>query len=454
AFEYYERMNAYEDARRVAIIFGDEARQKKDTDTANAWYDKAIQMSEKAYQKYIHDKPVLGGNWARKVANTAMIKGDEVKAVEWYERAVKESPETNSHNEINHAWFAALLSLAQLYDSDSVAVRNQDKAVELYRTMIQWIAKKGKTLDGHSIGYANDPKESESNFLIFAGDINRFYKIEVNIILKLANIYETGTPTIPANPEESTRLRQLAVEVASTEPDLMKHVDLKAAKKAIETMPKLDLQSAVEKQILAEKDKAPEGFYVFDKLMIPCEKEFRKNGYEEIGEHDDGMPLECSMIEPAYQESVQKAITAITALSIASGSKHPDEIKNTFYYLAVYKGYNQQYREKLRADSAVYNAIEDYEYTTVHHYFFYDNANINKLFYIWYLRQIPYAAKDVFAKLKAPLSWDEYMAQARERMEQDAQLRTAFGYNLNEKVQPFVSTISARLARSTYGKAP
>ena len=442
AFEYYEKLNAYEDARRVAIILGDEARQKKDIDTANAWYDKAIQISEKAYQKYIHEKPVLGGNWARKVANVAKIKGDEVKAVEWYQRALKESPETNEYNELNYAWFSALLSLAQMYDSESVAVRNQDKAVELYRTMILWIIGKREIVGADSVVYANDEAGAESNFLSFASDSERFYKLEINIILKFANIYETGTPTIPANPEEATRLRQLAVELAMTSQDLLKHIDLKAAKKAIESMPKLDLQSAVEKQILAEKGKEPYDFYIFDKLLNSCEKEFRNNGYDDIGEHESSPPLDCSMIEPAYKESIEKAVTAITTLSIASGSKHPDEIKNTFYYLAIYKGNNQQYREKLKEDSAVYYAIENYEYSTVHNMFYFSDDDINKLFYIWYLRQIPYAAKDVFKMLKAPLSWDEYMAQARARIEQDAQLREAFGYRLEKSVQTFVSTIN------------
>ena len=63
------------------------------------------------------------------------------------------------------------------------------------------------------------------------------------------------------------------------------------------------------------------------------------------------------------------------------------------------------------------------------------NEDQEHMFYIWYLRQIPYAAKDVYKSLNAPLQWDEYLKQARERMAQDEQLRTAFGYDLMKDVQ-------------------
>ena len=94
--------------------------------------------------------------------------------------------------------------------------------------------------------------------------------------------------------------------------------------------------------------------------------------------------------------------------------------------------------EKLKEDSAVYHALDDYEYDTINHFLYFDDADDAQLFHIWYLRQIPYAAKDVFKKLKAPLSWDEYLQQARERIAQDENLRTAFGYDPAKKVQKVV----------------
>ena len=442
AFEYYEKANAYTDARRVAILLGDEARRKKDTENANTWYDKAIQVSETAFHHPQSDNAFAVGEWARKTANAAYIKGDKTKAIEWYERTMELSHEADDEGKINYIWFTTLLKLAELYNSDSADVQNINKAAVLYRKLIRWIDKKGNMIGDYKQSDL-DPKtvydfDDASSYDLFNKYGNQFYKNEMNSILNLANFYEQNTQTSPSNTANVVHLHQMAIDLSRSVSEEIEQINLKNSRKAIESLPKLDLQKAVEKQILAEKGKDPYSFFIFNKIMSSCEDEFRKDDLEEIGEFESAPPLDCSGIFPAYQESIQKAMTAITALSIASGSKHPDEIKNTFYFLAIYKGNDKQYREKLKEDSAVYNALAEYEYSTVYHFFYFDKQSDNQLFHIWYLRQIPYAAKDVFQKLKAPHSWDEYLEQARERIAQDENLRTAFGYDPAKEIQKLV----------------
>ncbi len=441
ALEYYEKAHADADARRVAIALGDEARQKKDTDKANAWYDKAIQIGEKAYQYHVqnHSDDRIVRVWARRTANTAVIKGDDSKAVEWYQRAIDRLPEANNDGKINLVWFTSALRLAQLYYSGSSAVQNKDKAAALLKIIIQQIGSHRKLIgsDSSVFDFQSIPNEiGYSDCTLYDSSL---FKEEFNAILCLAEIYDQGTRTVTPNPTAALRLRQMAAELGLAFPDYQNQVSFKTIKKTIESLPKIDLQSAVEKQIIAEKDKDPYDFYIFNKLIYECEKEFRRNGYHDYGEYESAPDLKCSRILPDYQESIQKAITAITALSLASGSKHPDEIRNTFYYLAVYKGNDKQYRQKLQEDSAVYNKLVNYHYSTVRQYFEFDKDSETQLFYIWYLRQIPYAAAEKFKTLNAPKSWKEYMNEAQNLVQQNEQLRTAFGYDPAVPVQKFVA---------------
>ena len=61
----------------------------------------------------------------------------------------------------------------------------------------------------------------------------------------------------------------------------------------------------------------------------------------------------------------------------------------------------------------------------------------NKIYHIWYLRQIPYAAADKFKKLKSDKKWDEYMQEAKEIVQNTPELRSAFGYDPAKPVQRF-----------------
>ena len=128
-------------------------------------------------------------------------------------------------------------------------------------------------------------------------------------------------------------------------------------------------------------------------------------------------------------------MTAITALSLASGSLNLDEIRNTFYYLAIYKGKDKKYREQLSNESDVYYAFRHGDYSRG---FELDSENDEELFYTWYLRQIPYAASDKFKTFNAAKTWKEYTNEAKELLKKDEQLRAAFGYDLMEDIQEFV----------------
>ena len=202
-------------------------------------------------------------------------------------------------------------------------------------------------------------------------------------------------------------------------------------------MPRIDLTNEVEKQIRAEKGKTPDKYFVIEKVIIPCETNYESEDY------DDEIDYRCDGIKPFYSESIKKAMTAITALSLASGTLNLEEIKNTFYYLAIYKGKDNKYREQLSDESAVYHAFRYGDYSDRYDYHLsYDN--VEQLFYIWYLRQIPYAASEKFKTLNAPKTWKEYANEAKELLKQDEQLRTTFGYDLLKDVQGFIDPDSSK----------
>ena len=54
---------------------------------------------------------------------------------------------------------------------------------------------------------------------------------------------------------------------------------------------------------------------------------------------------------------------------------------------------------------------------------------MDKVYDIWHLRQISYAAADKFKKLNAPKAWHEYFCEAEAIVLQNVLLRTASGTN-------------------------
>ena len=58
------------------------------------------------------------------------------------------------------------------------------------------------------------------------------------------------------------------------------------------------------------------------------------------------------------------------------------------------------------------------------------------LFYIWYLGQIASAAQQAFqTRVRTKKMWEDYLDKARDTVQNTAELRDAFGYNLLEIYQ-------------------
>ena len=416
AFEYYQKAEAFGDARRVALKLGNKAYKNKKYEDADAWFSKAVQMSESWFQNVKnnpnYDKMILAED-ARRVGNAAYLKGDDAKAVEWYKKAVEmiESvhiPSKYKESIQKNILVYSLLLLAGLYDTGHEQVKNVNNAIAAYRKLLLTLNK-----------YDGEPKHDWSTSAYWP-----FGKITWQTALRLAHIYYDGTETISPNQKNAIPLFYYAVErYTSMDKDNPNPDAMKFAMDYIESQPKLNLMPAVEKQILAEKDKNPEDFFVIKEILPKCDDDYGEGG---------AVWKKCSseLLSPYYDESIKKAIRAITALSIASGSKHSDEIKNTFYYIAIFKGNDFDYCEETLSEmSAVYHRLH------VESLWAEKNYNGRQLFHIWYLRQIPFAAADEFKKLKLSKSWNEYLNEADKLIEQDEQLRTAFGYDPAREVQ-------------------
>ena len=140
------------------------------------------------------------------------------------------------------------------------------------------------------------------------------------------------------------------------------------------------------------------------------------------------------MLDPLYVESIQKAVTAITAITLAkTGKLDKDIILNTYYELAIIYGMDRNFKDKLRTYSPVYQKIHNETYYEL------PAREGNKIYNIWYLRQIPYAAAEVFKTLgNTSKAWDDYMKAAKKAVKSRNALKSGFGYNLtNQTPQPF-----------------
>ena len=400
AFSYYEKAKSWDDACRAAIAFADEAKSEKREAEAAEWYGKAFSVSQSQYLEAVakFDKVVASGagkksnayrfaqsdvvGAAHQAGDTAYIAGDEAKAYEWYNIALEHDAGSRH----------AMRMLAKIYLDGAPALRNPPKAIDLYKKLYELDIEKEPSVDVDTTN------------------------IWVAIAKRLGDLYDHGTDGIPVDHEIATRWYQLAYELND---------DVDSTKERIVSMPKLELQNDVEGEILAEKGKDPDGFFVIDKVLSRCE--YHEDPDDDDGEEDYEYECDQEFLKSMYNESIQKAMTAITALAIATGQDQNEIIQNTFYYFAVYLGNNGDYRSDLREMSPVWKKLYDLD---IH------GSDRDYLFFIWYLRQIPYAAKYRFSQNHDAKKWNDYMAQAKKRIKQDKSLRTAFGYNLLQEIQP------------------
>ena len=428
AYEFYEKGEYHASAVRAAELLANDLKTinydvKVTHPNATEWFSKAMIWSERGYQHYINkDNYSVASRFAEKAANITHKLGDDARAVEWYQHALDANEKLNSLD-IKFR-YRNTLRLARIYDSGTEQVQNKTRAAQLYKTILV------HSLDSILL---DTPKE------LF------------EVANRLGTISYEGAKDFPANKSLATeayqRISELDVYLQSQEDNEIKLSKdaVKRAHKLIEELPKIDLQKEVIKQILAEKDKDPKSFFIFRQVLDRCNQDEDQVycALEESNEEGEEWCeyYTCRIDEP-YEESILKAITAITALSLASGSLNLEEIRNTFYYLAIYKSWNGLGIDLSESSSVYAHLIEFLDDVKDRHRdnsyrFSFNEYDEKRVYNIWYLRQIPYAAADKFKALKTDKTWNEYLNDAQKIVQQNAQLRTAFGYDPARSVQHF-----------------
>ncbi len=313
-------------------------------------------------------------------AEQAAKEGREEEAIEWYQKAIDmliQSDPENANRESVKEWY---VQIGWIYDHSKSKLHSLPKAIEYYNMAV--------TGDGYKKMYPNDLQKVATRF---------------------GEIYRKGKEGIKTNKKLSQEWFRRAVEATYYS------VQESPAFKYINEQPRADLKEAIEYQIKLEHDKKVSEFFVIKSGLNPCIK------------NNNACPAKVTTL---YRESIQKAITAITAYALATtGKADLTYIDNTFYFFAIALGHDESYRQQLSKYSVAYGAI-------------YNNYDLMQkdretLFYIWYLRQIPYAAADEFKKLQSEKSWDDYMKEAQKLVKKESELKNGFGYDLLSHVQSF-----------------
>ena len=473
AFEYYEKGDFYASAIRDAELLGSDLKNSnydripKGQVTID-WFEKALGLSEKGYQHYIQAKDFANArNFAEKAANISRKLNKKADAMTWYSKALDANDKINNVIKEDKRYgqfrFNNSLRLVRLYEADSagsdVKNSNDGKKVELYKNILQSI---------NSLYYSHREDEFWMQDLgkSFAGSLQELLEVsmrlgDISYGIKSGDKNAKKSPGMPLAIEAYQRFSELANLVSPEDKEIkISKEKIALAHKLIQELPKMDLQKEVEKQILAERGKNADKFFIFDKILNQCEADAcKEDWYDEDGliycasyydeDGEGGCEYRTCRLKDFYQESIDKVITALTALSLANGALNLDEIKNTFYYLAIYKNW-ERLDISCEESSAVCQKIgwflvmlrlrKDGRECANYSFNDYDQ---NKIYHIWYLRQIPYAAADKFKKLKSDKTWDEYLNEAKEIVKQNEQLRKAFGYDPALPVQRFAAPDAA-----------
>lgn len=325
---------------------------------------------------------------ASEIAEDYRDNKDYINALKWYQNAINASD-----NSLYSAKY--YIQIAEIYDSGPADIQNTDKAFENYKQAAQ--AKRFSSLSVYD---------------------------QIKLI-RLAMLYDKGSKNIKPDKKLAIEWYKRGLE-ASYEFILNPNSDAgilySTARKALLELPKIDLVNAVVDQIKLETGKDPAQFFSIKSALKPCLESNR-------GEEDT-----CPMLDPLYVESIQKAVTAITAITLAkTGKLDKDIILNTYYELAIIYGMDRNFKDKLRTYSPVYQKIHNETYYEL------PAREGNKIYNIWYLRQIPYAAAEVFKTLgNTSKAWDDYMKAAKKAVKSRNALKSGFGYNLtNQTPQPF-----------------
>ena len=412
AYEWYEkayqfsiRTMEYENAIYSAKLIAQISYKNNHHDVGKQWNQKIIKLYEDQYNalNQMNDKDTISKEVfiASELGRLYHKIGDDNMAVAWYEKALTMSHRygklisyyidieqaVKRHDDI-------LIELAKIYDSDTSTVYDSSKAVKIYKEAL-----------------VNNKASS-----------NHLYQAAIRLCeISYHSTQNSDQLLAVASCKVASELyhKEVANAMARSETTPFNDKEIQLIQTVVEGLPKLDLLNEVENQIRAEKDKDPNNFFVISNLLAYCKKV--------MDDDPEGGP-QCSRVDSVYSESKDKAITAITALNLASGTLNLDIIENTYYYLAIYKGKDHLYREKLRKESAVYNAFFDGEYSS--YYMDMNDYDAESVFYIWFLRQIPHAAAEEFKVLKASKSWNEYLEEARTVVEQNKLPKVYNGHHM------------------------
>lgn len=454
AFAYYEKGNFYASAIRDAELLGSDLKNSnydripKGKVTID-WFEKAFVLSEKGYQHYMHANDFENARkFAERAADIMRKLDKKTDAMTWYVRALEVNEKVENQTSMHGLFrFKNSLELARLYQDGTDSNNNQaGKTIYLYKDVL------------HSVNSLYYQVTDERYEVADVGKmLNDIAMDLLDTAVRLGEMSEHAKSNHSGKQasdkiltvEAYQRASELAYYISSLDNKDIKFKDaIVLARKHIEDLPKYDLQKEVEKQILAEKGKNADKFYIFDKVLSPCDKEADNRewddgkylycAYEVTGDGEDWCSYRTCRIDDPYQESINTVIVALTAFSLANGTLDIEKIKNTFYDLAIYKTW-LRLSSGVSASSAVYQKLGEHlrkcadassDYT-------FNDYDKNKVYHIWYLRQIPYAAADKFKKLKSDKKWDEYMQEAKEIVQNTPELRNAFGYDPAKPVQRF-----------------
>ncbi len=191
------------------------------------------------------------------------------------------------------------------------------------------------------------------------------------------------------------------------------------AKQRLAQLPVIDnFKDEIVNQIKLEQGKNIDDFYVIKSVKTPFI-------------YGD---LSRSELDDIYYESVQKAKTAIVATLLAKNEKiTPEILKNTFFHLAVELPSDMAFYNLCEMSSPVCKDIRNSElgkdsYDTKY-YLFQQSIHRRELFYIWYLRQFPYAAEEMYKKLGLKKKWKKYTDEARNFIDNNEFAREAMNYD-------------------------
>lgn len=314
--------------------------------------------------------------FAMLVAKEAHESQDDAKAIEWLFKVIH----TPEDKYISDYISRALIMLAKIYDHGQIQVRDKDKALQ---------------------------------YFLQAQDRNLSTALEANLVY-LAQLYENGTPKTKPDSKLAIEYYKRSVNAAfNQELDNDLATLIQNATNNLTTLQSLALETAIEDQIRLEQGKDASDNPAIQLALTPC-----------LAHLNQDSDSSCPIIDPMLKESIQNAIAAITALTLAkTGKLNKELISNTYYKTAILMAKNPTnrtlYTKNSQACERIFSARD-----------YHRSEQLDKIYYIWFLNHISRAAAQVFKGLHPSKPWETYITEAQTTMEHDPELQSGFGYPL------------------------